>query len=112
MSLFWASPKYGQVELRESLCDFLTSINMDERTTAVLVSFYEAVSKTNYDYMRNKYFNLVVIIIIVLFGMVVYLYLKPRTRVATVSEGRAGRFAYPAIETRYVPYYINQDKSA
>ena len=71
---------------------------MDERTTAVLVSFYEAVSKTNYDYMRNKYFNLVVIIIIVLFGMVVYLYLKPRTRVA--------------IETRYVPYYINQDKSA
>ena len=69
---------------------------MDERTTAVLVSFYEAVSKTNYDYMRNKYFYLVVIIIILLFAMVVYLYFKPRTRVE--------------VQTRYVPYYIKENQ--
>lgn len=67
---------------------------MDERTMLYLVSFYEAVSKTNYDYMRNKYFYVIIAIIVVLFFTIIYMYFNPRIK----------------SEIKYIPYIVNNQQ--
>lgn len=62
---------------------------MDERTMLNLATFYDAIMKTNHDYGRDKYFYVVIFIVILLIGIIIYMYVKPRT----------------VTEVRYVPYY-------
>jgi len=59
-----------------------------------LATFYDAIMKTNHDYGRDKYFYVVIFIVILLIGIIIYMYVKPRT----------------VTEVRYVPYF-SSDKN-
>lgn len=65
---------------------------MDERTMLNLATFYDAIMKTNHDYGRDKYFYVVIFVIILLVGIIIYMYVKPRT----------------VTEVRYIPYFSSE----
>lgn len=67
---------------------------MDERTLLNFATFHDAIMKTNHDYGRDKYFYVVIFIIILLIGVIIFMYVKPKT----------------ITEIRYVPYF-NQEKN-
>ena len=52
-------------------------MDMDEATLINLTTYYDAMMKTNYDYGKNIYFYVLILVIIFLGVIIILLVLKP-----------------------------------